>query len=80
MHPLCSENPALLLRTYQVIENCVTHAAAQNTTGDVGLVPGPVPGGKNSGQDKLSKRGDEIERPVVNVIKLFTFISNQEAK
>ena len=47
-----------------MIEDGVAHAAAEHKAGDVGLVPGPVPGGEDSGQDDLSKGGDKVESPV----------------
>ncbi len=39
--------------SYQMKEDCITHALPQNTTGNCRLVPGPVPGSEDSGLESM---------------------------
>ena len=47
-----------------MIEEGVAHAAAEHAAGNVGLVPGPVPGCEDSGKNELSEGGHKVDSPV----------------
>ena len=42
----------------------IDHTSSENTTGHRRLIPSPIPGGENSGQDEFSEGRHEVHGPV----------------
>ena len=45
-------------------EKSIAHGSSQNKTGNRGLIPGPVPCGKDPSQNQFSKSCDKIDGPI----------------